>query len=195
MNLKVSELIDFLRRAKITTFASDGQRSPSLRPYSKNYSFDDPPFHYEDQYFGEYVDVGQEIVWFNGIPVWGMGYRGGTHAWAYPNHVAIFEFLREALREPDPVIPIRGPTTLFRDPFFYTCLLNGSLLAFTGTETVYWNGKPAAFRSLVGGIIRGKHSVDMRIEEDVPLRFVGDQELEDLSEWHKFSANSECGQT
>jgi hypothetical protein len=192
MKLKVSQLIEFLQRAKITTFASDGQRSPSLRPYSKNYTFDDPPFHYEDQYFGEYVDVGQEIVWYQGIPIWGMGYRGGTHAWAYPHHLAIFEFLREALRQPDPVMPIRGPTTLFRDPYFYTCLLSGSLLAFTGSETVYWEGRPAAFRTLVGGLIRGKHNTDMLIEEDDRLRFIGGQEMDDLHEWLKFVPKSEC---
>lgn len=193
MKLRLSELIDFLKRAKINTFASDAPRLLPLRPpHSKNYAFDEPPFRYEDQYFGEYVDVGEEIVWFNGIPIWGMGYRGGTHAWAYPNHVKIFEFLREALRQPDPRLPVRGPMALARDPYFYTCSINGSLLAFTGTETVYFEGKPAAFRHFLGGLIRGKHNFNMEITQDIPLTLVGEEEAQDLARWQGVVPVNRC---
>ena len=75
--IDLKALCEFLIEAKKNSYAGEGARSPSKCILSKNYLYTKGDFRYEDQYFGEYLDVGEEIVWFKEIPVWGMGYRGG----------------------------------------------------------------------------------------------------------------------
>lgn len=156
LELSLAELKAFLMEAKRETFAGGMRRAPSLRPpHSRNYAFEREPFRYEDQYFGEYVDVGQEIVWFKGFPVWGMGYRGGlVHAFRHLRGPA-FAFLREALRTPDPELPLRGPRRYASEPFVYDNQVQGDVTAFSGDEKVVRGEDIVCFRKYVGGLIHG----------------------------------------
>ena len=185
MKLSLAELLAFLSRAKVNTFASDTKRSSPIRPpHSKNYVFDDPPFRYEDQYFGEFVDVGEEVVWYKGVPLWGMGYRGGIHPWAFDRRDETFDFLREALRRPEPDCPIRGPLVYSRGEFAYTVSIVGSVLSFTARETVTHGGTVVAFRDLLGGLIRGRLNSELEILEDRPLVAYGSAQ-NDLALWSR----------
>jgi hypothetical protein len=157
LDLSLAALKAFLVEAKRRTFAGEVRRSTPLRPpYSRNYEYDSDGFRYEDQYFGEHVDVGQEIVWFKGFPIWGMGYRGGM----MPEFMSIrgpaFAFLREALRNPDPELPLRGPHSYAGDTFVYTNAVDGDITAFTGDERVTRGNDLVCFRKYVGGLIAGK---------------------------------------
>jgi len=167
MQLLISELAAFLIEAKTNTFASGAPRAASLRPRSKNYAYDKPPFRYEDQYFGEYVDVGEEVVWFHGIPIWGMGYRGGVVPEAFAVRVEAFDFLREALRNPSRQFPVRGPAFYRSERFSYVNQSRGNILAFTGEESVYLDDRQVCFRNYLGGLIHGKHSAEIEIANDL----------------------------
>lgn len=166
MRVREAELKAFLIRAKRRTYAGQGRRDPSLRPYSKNYSYKDGAFRYEDQYFGEYIDVGEELVWYHGIPLWGMGYRGGIHRKHLARHREALAFLRRALRRPDPVLPVRGPRYLRRGAYIYTNAVQGDIRAFTGREDIYWCDEPICFRDYVGGIIWGKRAPDLQVADE-----------------------------
>ena len=74
--LSLSELNRFIVKAKAATYVGSGQKSPSHRPGSHDLEFHDAPFDYLDSYFGESDFIGQEVVYFEGQPVWAMNYYG-----------------------------------------------------------------------------------------------------------------------
>ena len=77
MNLNLTQLSDFLKKAKKNTYASEqATKVPPLRPGSKDYEFTECNLTYHDTYFGGRWFIGQEVVYENDIPIWGMGYNG-----------------------------------------------------------------------------------------------------------------------
>lgn len=160
-----NELVNFLILAKQNSYAGDGTRVPSKCLLSKNYLFELDGFRYEDQYFGEYVDVGEEIVWYQSVPIWGMGYRGGMKSEFDSEREETFKLLRQALMAPDPTFPVRGPSTLNSYQYYYTNFPQGDLLSFTGREIIRNKYEEEIyFRNYVGGIILGKNNPDMIVE-------------------------------
>lgn len=161
--LDLQELCEFLIESKRETFAKDGPRISSKSPLSKNYLHERGDFRYEDQYFGEFLDVGEEIVWFRGIPVWGMGYRGGMLEGHENLASKTFTLLKKALMSPDPTFPIRGPQRLVEGEFEYKNSPLGDITSFTGSEEIKLDGQPIYFRNYIGGLIFGKYNKEMKI--------------------------------
>jgi len=166
--LPLGALCSFLVLAKRHTFAADAPRSAPKSPLSKNYLFEIDDFRYEDQYFGEFVDVGIETVWYRGVPVWGMSYRGGVVARFASIKRPLFDFLREALRQPVPDFPTRGPREYARDALTYRNDVAGDIAGFHGAEQVWLAGEPSSHRRYVGGLILGKRNPDMRLVNGEP---------------------------
>jgi len=164
--LDLQELCEFLIEAKRETFAKDGPRVSSKSQLSKNYLYERGDFRYEDQYFGEFLDVGEEIVWFRGVPVWGMGYRGGMLEGSENLASRTFTLLKKALMIPEPAFPIRGPRTLVEGEFEYKNTPIGNLTSFTGSEEIELNGEPIYFRNYIGGLIFGKYNKEMKIKRE-----------------------------
>ncbi len=166
--LNVDELIAFLIEAKRNTYAGDGVRSKSKCILSKNYLFEKDKFRYEDQYFGEYLDVGEEIVWCNEIPVWGMGYRGGMID-EYRKDIAIrkktFGLLSKALLQSLPEFPARGPCKYEIDEVRYENNYTGTICDFVGREEIFYNGIIVYKRDYLGGLIYGKNNINMECEK------------------------------
>ena len=74
MNLE--KLHDFILSAKAATYVGDGQTAPSSRPESHDLAYQAGDYHYLDSYFGGSDFIGQEVVYHQGNPVWGMNYYG-----------------------------------------------------------------------------------------------------------------------
>ena len=74
--LNLDELHDFILAAKAATYVGDGQSAPSCRPESHDLAYQAGDFRYLDSYFGGSDFIGQEIVYHQGSPVWGMNYYG-----------------------------------------------------------------------------------------------------------------------
>lgn len=161
--LDVTALSEFLYDAKRSTFANDAPRSQSKSILSKNYIYEKNDFKYEDQYFGEIIDVGEEIVWFKEIPVWGMGYRGGIKLDFIEQKIEVFNFLRLALQSPVPSIPIRGPNEFIKGNLCYINNVNGDITSFTGLEYISRNGSEVYSRNYIGGLIYGKYNINMKL--------------------------------
>ena len=68
--------IAFLIKAKQNTYAGEGALTRSSRPGSKDLTFQEGSFLYLDTYLGDIDFIGEEAVWFEGKPVWGMNYVG-----------------------------------------------------------------------------------------------------------------------
>jgi hypothetical protein len=72
----IEELKGFIVRAKAATYIGNGRESPSCRPGSHDFEFREGAFHYLDSYFGGANFIGEEVIYFEGKPVWGMNYYG-----------------------------------------------------------------------------------------------------------------------
>jgi hypothetical protein len=74
--LKKDELQAFIVKAKANSYVGQGQKSLAYRPFSHDLQFHEDPFAYLDSYFGGTDFLGQEVVYFEGKPVWAMNYYG-----------------------------------------------------------------------------------------------------------------------
>jgi hypothetical protein len=75
-NLAQSDLERFIVRAKFATSIGSGTRVASSRPRSHDLAYAEPPLAYLDSYVGGSDYLGEEVVSYDGAPVWAMNYYG-----------------------------------------------------------------------------------------------------------------------
>lgn len=142
MKIDSKELTDFLHAANKATYANkDAQKSPSLRPSSEDYHFEQGDLTYHDTYFGARDFVGEEIVYKGSVPVWGMNYYGHVLLPEVSTGDA-YTILRPALmQEYTDILPVRGPQEYADGNSKYTNRVDGALEAFIGEENIFIDGK------------------------------------------------------
>jgi hypothetical protein len=69
-------LTEFIVRAKAATYIGSGKESAACRPGSHDLEFQEGKFRYLDSYFGGADFLGEEVVYYDGRPVWAMNYYG-----------------------------------------------------------------------------------------------------------------------
>jgi hypothetical protein len=128
------ELYSFLSKAHKNTYAAHGVKASSLRPQSSDYHFEEGEFSYHDTYFGDNRFIGEEIVYFQSEPVWGMNYYGyvidDSHS---PKE--LFGFLRKALLV-DTSASFRGPQEYNDLGLTYENSMDGDIKRFAGKEQI-----------------------------------------------------------
>jgi hypothetical protein len=72
----VAALERFIVQAKLHTYAGGGKKLLPYRLGSQDLQFAEGDWAYHDSYFGESDFIGQEIVYYQRTPVWGMNYFG-----------------------------------------------------------------------------------------------------------------------
>ena len=72
----VETLEQFIILAKRSTYAGGGKKLLPYRLGSHDLQFAEGDWAYHDSYFGESDFIGQEIVYYQMEPVWGMKYFG-----------------------------------------------------------------------------------------------------------------------
>jgi hypothetical protein len=72
----LDRLNSFIILAKSKTYIGDGQPNPSCRTDSHDLTFTKDDFSYLDSYFGGADFIGEEVVHFQGRPVWAENYYG-----------------------------------------------------------------------------------------------------------------------
>ena len=75
-DLPLAQLEAFIVVAKAATYVGAGKKCLSYRPASHDLQFHDGAFSYLDSYFGGTDFIGQEVVYYDGAPVWAMNYYG-----------------------------------------------------------------------------------------------------------------------
>lgn len=165
MNLTASGLRQFLIDAKTHVAAAEGARDRAGQPDAWRSSYAQAPFRYDAQSFGESGAFGQEIVWFEETPVWGLGHHGGVNRAWLSHHQEIMAFLHSALLMPDPRCPTRGPRLLRQGSFLYVNNMLGTMLRFVGKEGIYWHDQLVCFRDYLGGIVRRTGAEDLEIDD------------------------------
>jgi len=147
------ELRRFLAEAKRATFAGAGERLATSERGGWEYKYSEGDFGYRDRYFGSVFDIGQEIVWFRMLPVWGMNYHGGMVDGFENLAKECFSFLKRALLLVTEDFPYRGPTAHEEGRWLYTMSCLGSIWSFDGRESVQYDGRTVYERRLHGGVV------------------------------------------
>lgn len=71
-----AKLHEFILRAKSATYVGDGTPTESCRLKSHDLVFEWDEYKYRDSYFGGSDFIGEEVVYANDEPLWGMNYYG-----------------------------------------------------------------------------------------------------------------------
>ena len=153
--MDIKSLANFLKTAKKNTYASEAAKKvESQRPASRDYEYSEGPFVYHDTYFGGTSFIGEEIVYENGKPAWGMNYYGCTIDPTI-TEAEIDKSLRGALKQDyDDIIPVRGPRVYKIDNFEYRNNVSGDLSKFEGKEEITKDGKLIYSALFHGGLIK-----------------------------------------
>ena len=151
----MNNIRDFLIEAKKQTYANEnGKRIASTRKESHDYEYSKNNLTYHDTYFGGINFMGEEVVYENNIPIWGMNYYGIT----LDNNLseeAMDKALRPALMQVgnDDTIPVRGPKEYINGKYKYTFHVTGDLDYFEGEESIYVDEKRVYILKCHGGLI------------------------------------------
>jgi hypothetical protein len=151
------EFTEFLVKAKINTYASNGEGGEKiLADGCKELVYTEDIWSYRDRYFGSDPFIGEEIVSSSGLAVWGMNYYGriifsGMDAEKI-NH--FLHFLKKALQLVTAERPFRGPADFRKGEWDYSDKSSGSVDKFDGIETICFCGKPVYELKYHGGIIK-----------------------------------------
>lgn len=148
------ELNEFLVKAKINTYAKDGEGGEKrLEDGGLELNFQEGEFKYRNRYFGFDPFIGQEIVWENGKMVWGMNYYGKILSESV-DIKKFLEFLKKSLLKVEKSSPFRGPKILDEGDFIYASSYNGTIEDFHGEEVIFYK-KDRVYRLLFhGGLIK-----------------------------------------
>ncbi len=166
--INLEELSKFLVKAKINTYASNGEgREKTLLDGSKELAFKEKELEYRDRYFGFNPFIGEEIVWHNGVAVWGMNYYGKIITSNLVSEKDIYQFLRGALKDVREFAPFRGPS-VFVDRINdknlrYINKWEGTVREFNGEETIFLSSESRIEQKILytlqykGGLIEHKN--------------------------------------
>jgi hypothetical protein len=76
MTVDIDALHTFIVRAKAATYVGSGEHVTPCRLGSHDLHFEDGQWAYLDSYFGGTDFIGEEVVYFDGKPVWALNYYG-----------------------------------------------------------------------------------------------------------------------
>ncbi len=129
---KYSSIIEFLIKAKKSTYAGKGPERPSCRPPSHDLAYSEGELMYLDSFLGGGKFAGEEAVWLGGVPYWSMNYAGRVIGEDFSG-----DFLKEALLRVPFEKPFRGPEMYSDGKYTYLCRSEGDFEWFCGYEAIY----------------------------------------------------------
>jgi len=143
------KLIQFLCEAKQHTYAAGENQVASSRPDAHDFKYEKDELKYIDTCLGRDQIVGEEAVWQEDKPIWGMNYTGRVVGEGYD-----LNFLLEALRRVKEDLPYRGPRFLELGEYTYKCRVEGDFEWFVGCEKILYKGVKVYEAMFQGGIIK-----------------------------------------
>ncbi len=143
------EIIHFLVEAKKNTYASSKGKIDSIRIDSHDLKYEKENMIYIDTYLGSSQFGGQEAIWKDGVAIWYMNYSGRVLEETFSS-----DFLKEALKKVNGIIPFRGPRFYQNGDYIYHFIYNGSFEWFDGVEEVLYRGEKVYEGRIHGGLIK-----------------------------------------
>jgi hypothetical protein len=132
----LEQLNAFIVRAKAATYVGGGAKSLSYRPGSHDLQFHEGAFSYLDSYFGGTDFLGQEVVYFEGKPVWAMNYYGRLLEPSLITAGEVGRIIQESLSEMYKQGRFLGGFTHSAGHNTYFDSSEGDVASFTGREWI-----------------------------------------------------------
>jgi len=134
--LSLEQLNAFIVRAKAAAYVGRGERSLSYRPGSHDLQYHEGSYSYLDSYFGGSDFIGQEVLYFEGKPVWAMNYYGRVLEPALTTAARVGLIIQESLSEMYRQGRFLGGFTHTSGDSQYFDTSEGDLSAFFGKEWI-----------------------------------------------------------
>lgn len=149
MNTDQRALIKFLCEAKKNTYAVTQNEVIGTRPNSHDFLYEKDNLKYIDTYLGSEQFIGEEAIWEDNTPVWGLNYTGRALSPEFD-----IQFLKEALQKNTEEYPYRGPKFFMKGNFTYKCRVEGDFEWFVGCEKIMYKGTKVYEAMFQGGLIK-----------------------------------------
>ena len=149
-----SSLLDFIVRAKASTYVGNGQPAPSCRPASHDLKFTDGDWSYLDSYFGGRDFIGEEVVYFQGKPVWAENYYGHILRLELITPAQAGTVIKASLSKMYIEGRFLGGFELQYAEFTYIDANEGDFVSFRGRETISRSSETAYELFYHGGLIK-----------------------------------------
>lgn len=162
----LKQLNRFLGKATLATYAGGGKEVDPAKPNFvsrfpgfKELEYKEKDWYYRDSYAGFFTSAGQEVVWYQGKPLWTQLYGGGMK----PKHQndpgfahRTFNFLKKALShgEKSQNFQPRGEKELIDADWEYQCRWKGDITNFKGNEKILYKDEVVFTHAFFGGILR-----------------------------------------
>lgn len=150
----VPQLNAFIVRAKAHSYVGDAKKSLSYRPGSHDIQFHEEPFAYLDSYYGGTDFIGQEVVYFQGEPVWAMNYYGKILAPTLIHAAQAGHIIKVSLSKLYEEGRFLGGFVCEVDDCTYTDTNEGAVESFTGKEWITRQGRQVYELVYHGGLIK-----------------------------------------
>lgn len=145
-----NEIIEFLVLAKKNTYAGNAREEKQpTRPKSHDLIYQDGNFKYIDTYLGGEQFIGEEAIFMDNEPIWGMNYNGIEISEKFSSI-----FLKQALSTANTKMPYRGQSKFQDGDYTYICEVNGDFVYFNGKEIIYFQNEKVYECNFSGGLIK-----------------------------------------
>ncbi len=147
--INTEELKEFLFTARQNTYASGstGVDNPRLLE-SKQFEFEKGNYFYRDIYFSSSKKfIGQEIIYLDSEPIWGMNYMGDV------TNKLNESFLKEALLQLSEKCRLGGKCEYKKREYNYQDKGQGDIAQFSGQEKILVDNKEVYQLNYQGGLI------------------------------------------
>ena len=150
----LEQLNAFIVHAKAATYVGGGARCLAYRPGSHDLQFHEGAFSYLDSYFGGSDFLGQEVVYYEGAPVWVMNYYGRILDPALISAAEAGQIIQESLSRMYQEGRFLGGFEYATPLGTYVDTSDGDVAAFTGREWITRQGARVYELVYHGGLVR-----------------------------------------
>lgn len=148
------QLEKFIVQAKAATYVGDGEKAESSRPGSHDLKFQRGDFSYLDSYFGGTDFIGEEVVYYEDVPVWVMNYYGKIIAPEKITAVEMAQIIKESLSKMYQEERFLGGFEHSSENSTYFDTNQGDVASFTGKEWITRDGETVYELVYHGGLVK-----------------------------------------
>ena len=152
--INLDQLNDFILAAKAATYIGDGEPTTSCRLGSHDLAYEAGDYRYLDSYFGGSDFIGEEVVYHQDNPVWGMNYYGKLLKPDMISPEEVGMMLKVSLSRMYEAGRFLGGWSHTQDMLTYHDTSQGTLDHFSGREWIEKDGEVVYALVYHGGLIR-----------------------------------------
>jgi hypothetical protein len=158
MSVDAVALQSFILSAMLNTYATgQGKVDKVQRPGFIEYFYQEGDLEYRDSYSGYLRSGGQEVIRYQGQPVWVNSYGGGmTEKYMNAEFAQqTFDFLKKAMQagKTSQGFKPRGIEVLEEGEWKYVCDWQGDVTKFKGEESIFYKGEKVFEHDFLGGLV------------------------------------------